>query len=135
MSKENTRILRIINHYTDGNKKAFADLMEVSPQHVQYWVNSVGLGRKVASQICEKLPDININWLLTGEGNMFIDASIKEKEYKPKQKVEYSIEDLIKRLDDQENRAGKYQEQIDKLLSIIDRLTGGSNSLGLNDNV
>lgn len=133
MSKENTRILRVINHYTDGNKKAFADLMEVSPQHVQYWVNSFGLGRKVATQICERLPELNINWLLTGEGDMFNDTSIVEKEYKPKQKNEYTIEDLIKRLEEQEIRAGKYQNQIDKLLAIIDRLTGGSNSIGQKD--
>ena len=47
----------------------FARKMEESPQTISNWV-SRGAGKNVLNKILSKFPDVNANWLLTGEGEM-----------------------------------------------------------------
>ena len=58
----------LINHYTDGNKAAFARLLTITPQVLSQW-----LGRSSFDVylIYSKCKGISSHWLLTGEGEMF----------------------------------------------------------------
>lgn len=52
--------------------------MEETPQVVSNWV-SRGAGKSVLNKILAKFPDINANWLLTGEGEMFMKPPLEHE--------------------------------------------------------
>ena len=58
----------LINHYTDGNKTAFARLLGVKPQTINTWLirNSFDV-----YLIYSKCVGVSASWLLTGDGEMF----------------------------------------------------------------
>lgn len=65
-------------------------------------------------------PNININWLLTGEGDMFIDNANKIDDVKNI----HVIDNLSKALDEiaeQRKLVSKAQEQIDRLIGLLER--------------
>ncbi|WP_042369868.1 LexA family transcriptional regulator [Bacteroides neonati] len=68
MQTEGERISSIISHFCKS-KAEFARTMEESPQAVSNWV-SRGAGKNVLNKILSKFPNVNTNWLLTGEGEM-----------------------------------------------------------------
>ena len=68
MKTEGERISDIISHFCES-KADFARKMEESPQTISNWV-SRGAGKNVLNKILSKFPDVNANWLLTGEGEM-----------------------------------------------------------------
>ena len=57
----------LINHYTDGNKSAFAKKLGVKPQTINTWLlrNTFDI-----DLIYSKCAGISASWLLTGEGEM-----------------------------------------------------------------
>ena len=66
------RLLLLINDLTDGNKKRFAEMLEVTPSYIDRWTNQGILpSAEQLTNIHDKL-NININWLLTGEGAKYI---------------------------------------------------------------
>ena len=66
------RLLLLINDLTDGNKKRFAEMLEVTPSYIDRWTNQGILpSAEQLTNIHDKL-NININWLLTGEGSKYI---------------------------------------------------------------
>ncbi|MCK4786247.1 MAG: helix-turn-helix domain-containing protein [Desulfobacteraceae bacterium] len=79
------RLLLLIEDHTNGNKKKFAGLIDVSPQNIDSWINK---GYSPKKEHLENLRDklaLNINWLLTGKGPMFtedrdsVEADLVEK--------------------------------------------------------
>lgn len=75
MQTEGERISKIIAHFCKS-KAEFARMVEEKPQVVSNWV-ARGAGKNVLNKILSKFPDINANWLLTGEGEMLNETSIK----------------------------------------------------------
>ena len=66
------RLLLLIDEFTKGNKKKFAERLEISPTSINSWINEGYLPRtEHLANIQEKL-GVNLNWLLTGEGEMFV---------------------------------------------------------------
>ena len=66
------KLLLLIDEFTKGNKKKFAEILKVTPSYIDRWINQGILpSAKQLTNIHDKLK-ININWLLTGEGEMFI---------------------------------------------------------------
>ena len=57
----------LINHYTDGNKAAFAKMVTVTPQTISKWLARNSFDNELLFQKC---PGISASWLLTGEGEM-----------------------------------------------------------------
>lgn len=57
----------LINHFTDGNKSAFAKKLGVKPQTINTWLlrNTFDI-----DLIYSKCAGISASWLLTGEGEM-----------------------------------------------------------------
>ena len=58
----------LINHYTDGNKAAFAKMVTVTPQTISKWLARNSFDNELLFQKC---PGVSASWLLTGEGEMF----------------------------------------------------------------
>ena len=67
--------------------------------------------------IASTFPDLNINWLMTGDGEM-LNVSDKTSTINGEPVIE-----LIKELSEQRKINQKSQEQIDRLLTIIEKLT------------
>ncbi|MDC7138345.1 helix-turn-helix domain-containing protein [Bacteroides zhangwenhongii] len=60
----------MINHYTNGNKAKFANLLGVSAQTISAW----GTRNTFDSElIYTKCVGVSADWLLTGEGSMLCD--------------------------------------------------------------
>ena len=53
--------------------------MDVRPQVVSNWV-ARGAGKQVLSKILTKFPEVNANWLLTGEGEMLSESNVQTSE-------------------------------------------------------
>lgn len=67
-------ILKIINHYTSGDKELFAKLINVSVDTVETWISR---GNFDVERIYDNCNDLSAIWLLTGEGNMFYNDNPK----------------------------------------------------------
>ncbi len=57
----------LINHYTNGNKAAFALKIGAKPQTVSAWISRNTFDSEQIYAHCE---NISAEWLLTGEGEM-----------------------------------------------------------------
>lgn len=58
----------LINHYTDGNKAAFARMLTITPQVLSQWLARSSFDNEL---LFKKCPGVSASWLLTGEGEMF----------------------------------------------------------------
>ena len=61
------RLLRLIEHYADGNKSEFARMIGISPQAINTWISRNTFDIDV---IYSKCVNISPEWLLTGKGPM-----------------------------------------------------------------
>lgn len=66
MSKSE-RVKRLIDYYSNGNKRRFADKLGVSPQLINTWISRDTLNYDMVFAKCEYLSPL---WLLSGEGAM-----------------------------------------------------------------
>ena len=77
------RILMLIDRLANGNKSKFAEMPKVHSKNIDDWVNKGHvLGGKNLQNLYSKL-DVNINWLLTGEGEMFVKRAHTETALPP----------------------------------------------------
>lgn len=60
-------ILALIDHYSNGNKAQFANLLGITPQGLSTWIKRETFDIELVFSKCE---DISSEWLLTGEGDM-----------------------------------------------------------------
>ena len=58
----------LINHYTDGNKAAFARMLTITPQVLSQWLARSSFDNELLFAKCK---GVSASWLLTGEGEMF----------------------------------------------------------------
>ena len=66
MSKKDM-ILALIEHYSNGNKAQFANLLGISPQGLSTWIKRESFDIELIFSKCE---DISPEWLFTGRGEM-----------------------------------------------------------------
>lgn len=72
------RISTIVEKFGNGKNTVFASLIGVSEANVRNYKNGVMPKADFLEKIARSF-DININWLLTGEGNMLSSGSEKEE--------------------------------------------------------
>ena len=60
-------ILALIEHYSNGNKAQFANLLGITPQGLSTWIKRESFDIELIFAKCEGL---SAQWLLTGEGEM-----------------------------------------------------------------
>ena len=78
------RIRRIRRIYFNDNNLEFAKFMEEKPSTTSSWASGKrNIGKSVLDKILGKMPDINANWLLTGEGEICKRANPKIEEVTP----------------------------------------------------
>lgn len=127
----------MINHYTNGNKAKFANLLGVSAQTISAW----GTRNTFDSElIYTKCVGVSADWLLTGEGSMLCDNKIPEESKRSSTPISPTEESIIYRMykeKDEENKAlirenGRLEERIRQLESqnkesehpsIVDNIT------------
>ena len=66
------RLLRLIEHYSDGNKSEFARMIGVSPQAINTWISRNTFDIDI---VYAKCINISPEWLLTGNGPMLKTSS------------------------------------------------------------
>ena len=72
------RLTDIIDHFSDGNEKRFADSLGVKPAVINNYTRGKQQskpGFEVLYKIASIYPDVNIDWLLTGRGEMLLSQS------------------------------------------------------------
>jgi hypothetical protein len=89
--------------------------------------DKVDISKRIASKIVAKYPDIDKNWLLTGEGEM-IKTTVNQNNVEGDNIQGYSVTvnksqtdkflDLLKTKDDQLNKS---QAHIDRLISLLEK--------------
>ena len=62
----------LIQHYTDGNKAQFAELLGVKPQTISAWISRNTFDTELIYSKCE---GVSADWLMAGEGEMLRDQS------------------------------------------------------------
>lgn len=94
-----------------------------------------GISEKLADLILEKFPHYNKVWLLTGEGKMLRDIHTDEKVGEDSRIADADHEALPSTLDkaigeiaEQRKIIAKCQEQIDRLIAVIERMTDARNT-------
>ena len=117
----------------DLSKRRFQEDIGVSPA---YFANAVnGFSLRVQQKIKKAHPELNLEWLLTGKGNMFTEGYGVEANEKSSLNEEYSPEGksnnnkvsmknderLISIISSQQSSITKAQEQIDRLLDLLEK--------------
>lgn len=94
-----------------------------------------GISEKLADLILEKFPHYNKVWLLTGEGKMLRDIHTDEKIGDDSRIADDGHDTLPSTLDkaigeiaEQRKIIAKCQEQIDRLIAVIERMTDARNT-------
>lgn len=122
-------------------KERIVELVVNKGFNVSTFFPSIGLsyanfkGRQLASspsadvlvKILSQIPDANIEWLLTGEGEMIKDAeklALNSNPQNDNDMLQQGLLDAIKRRDRQMD---ELLEQQKRLISIIETLSGASN--------
>ena len=62
---------QLINHYTNGNKANFAEMIGIKPQLLSNWLKRNTFDAEQLYKCCK---NISADWLLSGEGNMICDS-------------------------------------------------------------
>lgn len=70
-------ILAMIEHYSNGNKAQFANLLGITPQGLSTWIKRESFDIELIFSKCE---NISAQWLLTGEGYMLNTPKMDVKE-------------------------------------------------------
>lgn len=72
----NERLILLIDYFCKGNNAAFAREIGIKPQTLNNWLGR-GLSKDASIKISNRWKNINLSWLLTGEGNMLKDENDK----------------------------------------------------------
>lgn len=135
MTKENTiRVIQEILVYTGKNAKQFSDSIgKDRPQWLYDVMNPekvTGLSSRMVDMICETYPEFSRSYLLTGEGTLIktdkaesIQQNINSSHITQNGNVEASanMDKLINVLAEQSQQVTKAQEQIDRLITLLER--------------
>lgn len=81
------RLKILINQLCSGKNIEFARQIGITPQVLNNWFKR-GLSKEAIEKIGRRWENININWLLTGEGEMFINYSVTNIKRLPKDYIE-----------------------------------------------
>ena len=117
------RLLAFINH-KGLSKNKFETLCGLSKRYVSNISRSIS--PVVAERISLTFPDLNMGWLLAGEGEMLLQPE-GERDVHIKESLTLSG-DALKLFINMSETLSRQEENISKLADMVDRLTGGQAS-------
>lgn len=111
------RLNAIINHYCSGKPSIFAKFLGVAPSTISSWLSRDTLDYDLIFAKCEMLSP---EWLLTGEGNMFLtDTPPKPVAHPQNISIEERLLTIIQEKDtiirEQAEEIGQLRERIIQL--------------------
>ena len=114
-------VLRLIDHYTHGNKRQFAFMLGVSPTTINAWIRRNTLDVDILSIKCK---GVNPSFLLTGEEPMLLTGDDKTGNIQEGNKKNYDqvLDRLLSTLDRVIEQSEKNQQQFDRMLQLLDRV-------------
>ncbi|MFQ5433104.1 MAG: helix-turn-helix transcriptional regulator [Nitrospinota bacterium] len=80
------RIKLLIDEKTEGVKKDFADMLGISPSSLNVWLKTGSSPSAEHLVNIKKRLKVNINWLLTGVGPMYMNNSLRRASLTKKEK-------------------------------------------------
>ncbi|HHV86243.1 MAG TPA: hypothetical protein GXX42_10605 [Petrimonas sp.] len=124
IKKENAkeRLLKFLLHLDIGQGK-FEELVGISNGYINN--NKGSIGSSVMDRISTRYPELNINWIATGNGDMLISS--KEKHLNNSNESYYRekyIESLQNIISEKEETIKLQKDEIMKLKDEISRLNG-----------
>ena len=115
------RLETLINDIAEGKKIKFAEMLGVSPAYIDRWTNQGSLpSAEHLANIHDKL-NININWLLTGEGEKFIKSRVGYAHQKEQPS-------MVRKALEEYGYDKEEREYIDKLITIFRTKDAGTKS-------
>lgn len=86
------RIIDIRRIVFDGNNTQMAEFLGVTPSELSHAINgNKGIGMKFIKLIADKITDIDLNWLITGRGNIYVAKNTRQSEQLDKIKHDLDI--------------------------------------------
>lgn len=73
-------LMALINHYCNGKKSAFAEMLGIAPRNITAWLKRNTFNVELISTQCR---DVNPAFLLTGEGPITLDAGVSTPSASP----------------------------------------------------
>jgi hypothetical protein len=124
MSKEvyasmHDRILVVVNERF-GSQRKFAVALGKTPQAINKIVKKGVIGVQFLSELVEAVPDLNMNWLITGKGERYIDTGEPNSELYRRGLLSFSGEEKTM-MQKMQHEQTYMLEQIEILKSQIDK--------------
>jgi len=89
----NSRIKELIDIKCGGSQRAFAELLDATPQYVAKLVKEGGsVGLEPVTKILTAYQDVNARWLILGDGEMIDSKLINEVKFF----LHQNIQDMLK---------------------------------------
>ena len=111
--------------YKGIGQVSFANIAGLSRGYVNNIVNSIG--PIAQSKIAKSFPDLNIDWLITGKGNMLKEESVStNSENTNQQSDDMTIQKLLEALERKDKQINALLEQNSNLTAITSRFSGVS---------
>lgn len=118
-----SRLLDFVS-YTQLSRRKFQERIGVSNSYIQNISESIGAD--VMNGISIQFPELNTSWLLTGEGSMLKNTSASSNTAEGRNgnnvNISLTLDKAIDEIAEQRKLVAKSQEQMDRLIAIIENM-------------
>ena len=118
-----SRLLDFVS-YTQLSRRKFQERIGVSNSYIQNISESIGAD--VMNRISNQFPELNTSWLLTGEGSMLKNTSASSNTAEGRNgnnvNISLTLDKAIDEIAEQRKLVAKSQEQMDRLIAIIENM-------------
>ena len=118
-----SRLLDFVS-YTQLSRRKFQKRIGVSNSYIQNISESIGAD--VMNRISIQFPELNTSWLLTGEGSMLKNTSASSNTAEGRNgnnvNISLTLDKAIDEIAEQRKLVAKSQEQMDRLIAIIENM-------------
>lgn len=111
---------KLILHYAEGSTTKFAKMLGISQQALSNWKNR---GTFDYEKIYTNCDGLNPHWLLTGEGEMFVNKDGVSSAEECKQTDNVEEENISRRLDDMEKREAQRDFTLTRIADTLDGIS------------
>ncbi|MDG5491644.1 hypothetical protein [Psychroserpens sp. SPM9] len=115
MSKTIHRIMQLVSSLNMSARQFDISIGTANGYILRMQKNNASVGSDVIERIVKEYPQVNLVWLLTGQGDMFINDAPKPK-VRSKQEIEAYIDDRLKAQWSDEKKA-----LLDEILNEIEQ--------------